>query len=116
MNELIGWLKDQNEGVCTYTGLQQRAHAMASSNPEASSNPDEAALFRLLAALAARFASSYDDMPLPANIARPAFERVMTLAEEALTTVDGTAQEKLAVLNEIARADLNQQSCLTIEN
>jgi hypothetical protein len=27
MNELIGWLKDQNEGVCTYTGLQQRAHA-----------------------------------------------------------------------------------------
>jgi hypothetical protein len=26
MNELIGWLRDQNEGVCTYTGLQQRAH------------------------------------------------------------------------------------------
>jgi hypothetical protein len=101
MNELIGWLKDQNEGVCTYTGLQQRAHAMALSNP------DEAALFRLLGALAARFASSYDDMPLPANIARPAFERVMILAEEALRTVDGTAQEKLAVLNKIARADLN---------
>jgi hypothetical protein len=46
-------------------------------------------------------------MPLPANIARPAFERVMILAEEALRTVDGTAQEKLAVLNKIARADLN---------
>jgi hypothetical protein len=46
-------------------------------------------------------------MPLPANIARPAFERVLTLAEEALRTVDGTAQEKLAVLNEIARTELN---------
>jgi hypothetical protein len=110
MNELIGWLKDQNEGVCTYTGLQRRTHSMALSNP------DEAALFRLHGALAARFASSYDDMPLTANVARPAFERVMTLAEEALRTVDGTAHEKLAVLNEIARTDRNERSCLTIEN
>jgi hypothetical protein len=101
MNELIAWLKEQNEGVCTYIGLQQRAHGLATSNP------DQAALFRLLGALAARFASSYDDMPLLANIARPAFERVLTLAEEALRTMNGTAQEKLAVLNEIARTDIN---------
>jgi hypothetical protein len=101
MNELIGWLKDQNEGVCTYTGLQQRAHAMALSNP------DEAALFRLLGALAARFASSYEDMPLPASIAGSTFQRMGTLVEKALRSVDGTPQEKLAILNEIARADLN---------
>jgi Ser/Thr protein kinase RdoA (MazF antagonist) len=101
MKELIAWLKEQNEGVCTYIGIQQRAYGLALSDP------DQAALFRLLGALAARFASSYDDMPLPANIARPAFERVMTLVEEALRTMDGTAEEKLAVLNEIARTDLN---------
>lgn len=101
MNELIGWLKEQNEGVCTYIGLQQRAHGLALSNP------DEAALFRLLGVLAARVASSYEDMPLPANTARSTYERVTTLAEEALRAMDGTAQEKLAILNEIARTDLN---------
>ncbi|KLK92189.1 hypothetical protein AA309_15880 [Microvirga vignae] len=101
MNELIAWLKEQNEGVSTYIGLQQRAHGLASSDP------DQAALFRLLGSLAARFASSYDDMPLPANIARSTFERMITLVEEALRAMDGTAQEKLAVLNEIARAELD---------
>jgi hypothetical protein len=67
MNELMGWLKDQNEGVCTYIGIQQRTYGLALSNP------DQAALFRLLGALAARFASSYEDMPLPASIAHSTF-------------------------------------------
>lgn len=101
MNELIGWLKKQNEGVSTYIGLQQRAHGLALSNP------DQAALLRLLGALAARIASSYEDMPLPANIAGSTFQRMVTLVEKALRATEGTAQEKLAVLNEIARTELD---------
>jgi hypothetical protein len=101
MNELIGWLKEQNEGVGTYIGLQQRAHGLALSNP------DQAALLRLLGVLAARVASSYEDMPLPANIADSTFQRMVTLIEKALRATDGTAQEKLAVLNELARTELN---------
>ena len=35
------------------------------------------------------------------------FQRMVTLVEKALSATDGTAQEKLAVLNEIARTELN---------
>jgi hypothetical protein len=101
MNELVAWLKEQNEEVCTDIGLQQHAYGLVRSNPE------QAAVFRLLGTVAARFASSYEDMPLPASMAGSTFERVLALVEEALRTTNGTAQEKLAVLNEIARTELH---------
>lgn len=101
MDQLIVWLKEQNGGVGTYIGLQQRAHHLALSNPE------HAALFQLLGALAARFVSSYDGMPLSVDVARSAFERVSLLIEQAARSMNDTAEGKLKVLNEIARAELD---------
>jgi hypothetical protein len=100
MNELVAWLKEQNEGVCTYIALQQRAYGLARFNP------DQTAVFRLLGTLAARFASSYEGMPLSADPARSAFERMVALVEEAQRAMGGTTQEKLAILNEIAKTEL----------
>jgi hypothetical protein len=100
MHEILAWFKEQNGGTGTYIGLQQRAHHLASSDPE------HAALFQLLAALAARFVSSYDGMPLSVDVANASFERVSALIEKAARSMQGTTEEKLKVLNEIARTEL----------
>jgi hypothetical protein len=101
MDQLLEWLREQNRGVGTYISLQQRAHHLVQSNP------DHAALFQLLGALAGRFVSSYDGMPLSVDVARSAFERVSLLVEKAARTMDNAAEEKLKILNEIARAELD---------
>ncbi|WP_445504022.1 hypothetical protein [Microvirga sp. G4-2] len=46
-------------------------------------------------------------MPLLQNIAGSTFQRMITLVEKALSATDGTGQEKIAVLNEIARTEFN---------
>jgi hypothetical protein len=100
MNELLEWLKQQNGGVATYIGLQQRASRLAAEQPE------HAALFQLLSYVSGRFASSYDGMPLPVDVANIAFARIRELVEKAVRMADQTAEERLRLLNEIAQADL----------
>ena len=100
MKELLEWLKQQNGGVATYIGLQQRASRLASEHPE------HAAIFQLLSYVSGRFVSSYDGMPLPVDVANVAFARIRDLVAKAAAVEDRTPEERLRLLNEIAQADL----------
>jgi hypothetical protein len=100
MDELLDWLRQQNGGVGTYIGLQQRAVRLARERPE------HAALFQLLSLLSGRFASSYDGMPLPVDVANDAFARLTELVQKAARVKNGSPEEQLRSLNEIAQVEL----------
>lgn len=99
MEELLGWLREQNGGVATYIGLQQKAAQLASAQPE------HAALFTLLSGLAGRFVGAYDGMPLSVDVARTAFDRTLGLVERAAMVMSGPADERLDLLNTVARTE-----------
>jgi len=78
MNELLDWLRLQKGGVGTYTQFCQKALALRASQPE------HAALARLLADLAGRFADAYGGEPLPLDVAERALNRLTRLVESLL--------------------------------
>src|SRR5215218_4196947 len=100
MDELLAWLKHQNGGLRTYIDFQQRAARLASEQG------DHAALFLLLSSLSGRFATSYDGMPLPVEVANKALSRLTSLAETAAARMKRGPDEQLRLLNQIAQADL----------
>ena len=100
MNELLEWLRAQNGGVRTYYEFQSKALALRDQDPE------NAGLMRLLADLAARFADAHDGQPLSVPVANEALARLMFYVEKAARTKDGSLAERLALLNEIGRAEL----------
>lgn len=100
MDELLAWLEHQNGGVRTYIEFQQRAARLASEQGE------YAAFFQLLSALSGRFASSYDGMPLPVDVANKALLQLTNLANTAAYTMKRPPEEQLRLLNEIAQTDL----------
>jgi hypothetical protein len=100
MDELLHWLKQQNSGIRTFGGYQQRAAALGETDQA------NAAHYALLSALAGHFVAAYDGAPLPAEVAARAYARLVSLTEEARTSMSGPASAKLAFLNTIAAAEL----------
>src|SRR5215218_292012 len=100
MDELLAWLKHQNGGLRTYVDFQQRAARLASEQGE------HAALFLLLSSLSGRFATSYDGMPLPVDIANKGLTSLTGHVEKAAAAMKRGADDQLRLLNEIAQADL----------
>jgi len=100
MNELLEWLRLQKGGVRTYTQFCQKALALRVSQPE------HAALARLLADLAGRFADAYDGEPLSLDIAERALNRLTRLVERAVRVNSAGLPEQVALLNEIGLAEL----------
>lgn len=100
MDELLLWLKDQNGGIGTYTEFQRRALAMLSSEPE------HAALIRLLADMADRFVNAYEGEPLSFDVADRALGKLIALVEQAVSADAGSSAERIASLNEVGRAEL----------
>ena len=100
MDELLLWLKSQNGGMGTYTEFQRRALAMLSTEPE------HAALARLLVDMAGRLVSAYDGEPLSFDVADRAFGKLIALVEQAVSAEAGSSAEKIASLNEVGRAEL----------
>jgi hypothetical protein len=100
MDELLHWLKQQNSGIRTFTGYQQRTQALSETDHA------NAAHYVLLSALAGQFVSSYNGVPLPADVAARAYSRLVSLTEEAQKSMAGSASEKLAFLNKLAAAEL----------
>ncbi len=100
MEELVQWLYRQGGGVHTYYEFQGKALRICEGEPE------NAALARLLADLAGRFADCYEGQPLPATIANEALARLIAYGEKAVRLTNGTPSERLALLNEIGRAEL----------
>lgn len=100
MDELQTWLSMQHNGVKTYVVFRDKALQLAATQEE------NAALLHLLAALADRFIYSYDESPLPADVADRAFVLLKALVQKGARSVDASDADKVALLNEIARAEL----------
>ena len=100
MDDLIKWLAQQHSGLQTYKAFHNRALQSAAEDRE------HAALYQLLAGLVARFIDYYDEHPLPVDVADDAAKRLIALMRKA-SEKGRSAEDKLAVLNEIAAADLS---------
>lgn len=100
MDELLAWVSGQRPGLGTFAAFQERAAQLASKDS------DHAAWLQLLSGLANRFVSTYDRMPLGADVASAALAKLVELLERAAASAQGSADEQLRSLNEIARAEL----------
>ena len=100
VNELLEWLLTQKGGVGTYYEFQRKVLTLRNRDTE------NAALARLLADLAGRFAEAYDGQPLSVSLANEALGRLTAFVETAVRTKNASLAERLALLNEIGRADL----------
>ena len=63
MSELHSWLSTQHHGLQTYKSLKQKLIGRASADP------DYAALYRLLASMIDHYIDSFDEEPLPVDVA-----------------------------------------------
>lgn len=100
MHALDSWLKTQPAGFGTFVGAQQQLLR------ELSKGDEHAAFYRVLADRVARFVEYYDGEPLEAHVAEEALERLKELVARANTAWGAAADERLAALNDLARADL----------
>lgn len=100
MKTLLQGLRLENGGLRAFAEFQQKALTLCSSEPE------HAALMRLLADLAARFVDAYNDEPLPADVAERAIARLTDLVEKAARAWSASPSEQLALLNSIGLAEL----------
>ena len=100
MNELHTWLSTQHNGLKTYNAFQSKVLELAKEQQQ------NAALLNLLAMLAERFISSYDESPLPVEVADRAFARLKQLVQKSIEWERVPDADKIALLNEIARTEL----------
>lgn len=100
LEELLSWLSAQNSGLRMHKEFRRRTRETAQAAP------DQAALLYLLAGLSRRFESFVDDAPLPANAAAEAHRRLIALLRRGVAIKDGQPEQRLALLNEVAVANL----------
>lgn len=100
MNELLNWLKPQHSGLRTYKDFLQKVLQLAASDRE------HLALYSMLATLVGRFIESYEESPLPVDVADEALKRLTVLVEKATNSLNGAPADQLKTLNEIAAAEL----------
>ena len=67
MSELHTWLSTQHHGLQTYKSLKQKLIGRASADP------GHAALYRLLASMIDPYIDSFDEEPLPVDVADEVF-------------------------------------------
>ena len=79
MSELHSWLK--HHGLQTYKSLKQKLIGRTSANPE------HAALYRLLAWMIDPYVDSFDEEPLPVDVAGEVFARVLDIMRYAEDSV-----------------------------
>jgi hypothetical protein len=100
MNELLNWLLQQKGSLRTCIEFQERALALRVAEP------GHAALLRLLADLAGRFAEICDGRPLSAEVAAHALDQLTTFLERAVGEDAESPSGRLALLNEIGTSEL----------
>jgi hypothetical protein len=101
MHKLLEWLRHQKGGVGTYAQFREQALALRLAEP------DRAALARLLADLAGRFADAYYGEPLPVDVTERSLARLTEFVERAVRVATAGPAEQLELLNEIGLAELS---------
>lgn len=100
LKDLQNWLSTQHNGLKTYNAFQSKVLELAAEQPQ------NAALLHLLAMLAERFVSYYDESPLPVDVADRAFANLKQLVQKGAAWERTSDDDRLALLNEIARTEL----------
>ena len=100
MGELHDWLRHQHPGLRTYRTLNEKLLQAAKDDPT------HRAVYRLLSNLASGYAATFDEEPLPIEVAERAYQRLLSLVAEAERSLGSPIETQLAVLNEIAASEL----------
>src|SRR5260370_18100676 len=100
MSELHSWLSTQHHGLRTYKSLKQKLIGRASADPE------HAALYRLLASMIDPYIDSFDEAPLPVDVADEIFARVLDIVSYAEDSVSPAAANQIHALNKAAALEL----------
>ncbi|HEY7248406.1 MAG TPA: hypothetical protein VH678_31475 [Xanthobacteraceae bacterium] len=100
MDELLQWLRQQTAGVRVFSQFCEKALALRGSEPQ------HAAMARLLATLAGNFSEAYFSEPLPLDVAERALVRLTALVENAVRARAAGLAEEMSLLNELAMAEL----------
>jgi hypothetical protein len=101
MEDLLQWLRREKGGAATYAQFREKALALRHQEPE------HAALLRLLAEIAGRFADAYDEERLPLELSKAVLAHLTSLVEKAVVIeAAGDPRRELALLNEIGFAEL----------
>ncbi len=100
MDELLQWLRQQTASVRVFSQFCEKALALRGIEPQ------HAAMARLLATLAGNFSEAYFSEPLPLDVAEHALVRLTALVDKAMRARACGAAEQMALLNELAVAEL----------
>ncbi|WP_315833706.1 hypothetical protein [Bradyrhizobium prioriisuperbiae] len=100
MGELHNWLVSQHPGLRTYKSFQHKALELASSDAE------HGALYRLLASMVGRYIESFDEEPLPVDVAKQAYQRLLSIVDDAEKSTTAPALEQVKTLNRVAATEL----------
>ena len=100
LENLLTWLKPQHNGLRTYKAFQQKVLQLGATDR------NHLALYNILATLVGRFIESYEEHPLPVDVADEAFNRLIGVVEKATKSRKGSPSDQLKALNEIAATDL----------
>jgi len=100
LGELHDWLAHQHPGLRTYKTFQQKALELAGSEP------DHRAFYRMLASLVGGYIDSFDEDPLPVDVASQAFQRLLGVVGDAENSIQAPPVEQIAALNKIAATQL----------
>ena len=100
MGELKDWLGAQHPGLRTFRTFSERASELGSHDDQ------HRALYRLLSNIAAHYEATFDEEPLPVNVADRAYRTFVGLVELGDDSLDKPPEQQLAALNTIASAKL----------
>lgn len=100
MGELTTWLSSQHPGLRTYKAFRSKTLALSASDTE------HRALYTLFAAMAGRYIESFDEEPLPVEIADRAYEKLLKIVSEAEGSTSAPASQQIRTLNRVASTEL----------
>jgi hypothetical protein len=97
---LSDWLAGQHPGLRTYKTFQEKALRLSVSEAR------YRALYRLLADIAGRYVTVYDEKPLPVDVAKQAYEKFLALVKDAEQSIDAPFERQIETLNNVADVEL----------
>jgi hypothetical protein len=100
LGELYHWLASQHPGLRTYKSFCDKALELAACDA------DHGAVYRLLANMAERYVSTFDEEPLPVDIAAQAYQRLLDIVGDAEKSIGAPFSRQVQTLNKIAATEL----------
>jgi hypothetical protein len=100
MTELHNWLSVQHHGLRTYKIFQQKTLQLARIDAE------HRALYKLLSSIVDPYIDSFDEEPLPVEVAETTFVRLLNVVRDAENSISLTPSDQMKVLNNIAQIEL----------